>query len=183
MKAIRLIITIAPVLAVAAGLYHLSGGRLETAVYAAEGDKGLVWMGFNEGLKKAKLEKKFVIIDFYADWCGWCKVMERETFGDSEVRAHMKKHYVLVRVHMDKNPQEPIQYGPHKLNKQELAGMMQVSGLPTVVFLDRDGGFIGGIPGFLKKDTFLPLLKYIRAECYKKKIKFNEYMANAAVCG
>ena len=40
----------------------------------------VTWIGFNEGLEKAAKEKKNILVDFYTDWCHWCKVMDEKTF-------------------------------------------------------------------------------------------------------
>ena len=37
---------------------------------------GKDWLKFDEGMAKAKKENKSVLVDFYTDWCHWCKEME-----------------------------------------------------------------------------------------------------------
>jgi thiol:disulfide interchange protein len=32
---------------------------------------------FSENLQSAKAEGKYLFVDAYTDWCGWCKVMDR----------------------------------------------------------------------------------------------------------
>ena len=31
------------------------------------------WMSFNQAMEASKTTKKKIFIDFYTDWCGWCK--------------------------------------------------------------------------------------------------------------
>ncbi|MCK5726125.1 MAG: protein-disulfide reductase DsbD [Thiotrichaceae bacterium] len=45
--------------------------------------KGL--KGLKEALASAKAQNRPVILDFYADWCSYCKVMEHKTFTDKGV--------------------------------------------------------------------------------------------------
>jgi thioredoxin:protein disulfide reductase len=40
---------------------------------------------FPAALKKAKAEKKPVMIDFWAEWCHWCFELEKKTYRDPEV--------------------------------------------------------------------------------------------------
>jgi thioredoxin-related protein len=133
-------------------------------------------------LKLAAEKRKPVVMDFYADWCGWCRKMEAEVFTDREVAAKLRDDFICIRLHTDRNYEETIKYKNHVLNKQEFAAMLGVRGLPTVVFLDREGGLITKIPGYINKSTFLPLLSYIKDECYIKKIPLQDYMDGKSPC-
>jgi len=140
------------------------------------------WYSFNEGFKKALKEKKPMVIDFYADWCKWCKVMEKETFADSDVAGKLNKDYIAIRIHTDKPGNERIQFKKHNISVQEFSSMMGVQGLPTLVFMDATGQPITKIPGFIKKDVFLPLLSYMTEKCYAKNIAFEAYLKGNSPC-
>lgn len=149
----------------------------------AGGEVSVTWYNFNEGLKLASEKRKHIVMDFYADWCGWCRKMEAEVFSDPEVAKNLRDNYICIRVHTDKNYNETIKFKNHVLTKQEFSMMLGVQGLPTVVFMDRDGNLITKIPGYINKETFLPLLSYIREECYQKKVAFKDYMDGKVPCG
>ena len=82
----------------------------------------LQWMGFNEGVKKAKAEKKFVIVDFYADWCGPCRMV-------APVLDELSKEYAgkvdVYKVNTDKEP--------------EIASAFGVQSIPTILFIPKEG--------------------------------------------
>jgi thioredoxin-related protein len=142
----------------------------------------VTWYNFNDGLKLAQEKRKPIIMDFYADWCGWCRKMETEVFADREVAARLKDNYVCIRIHTDRDQDETIKYKNHVLTKREFSMMVGVQGLPTLVFMDKEGNLITKIPGFMTKDMLLPLLNYIREECYQKKIPFKDYVDGKTPC-
>lgn len=81
-------------------------------------------------LKRAlqKAKGKPVIIDFYADWCLACKVMERTTFKDDAVKRALSE-FVFLKVDVTKND---------KADK-ELLKHFQVIAPPTFIFIDKSG--------------------------------------------
>ena len=142
----------------------------------------VTWHNFNEGIKQALAQRKPIVLDFYADWCVWCKKMEEEVFSEAQVARKLKDNFICIRIYTDKDIKETIKYKNHTLSKKEFTVMLGVQGLPTVVFMDRDANFITKIPGYVKKDVFLPLLSYIDEECYQKKISFNDYVDGKSPC-
>ncbi|MGH8004313.1 MAG: thioredoxin family protein, partial [Limisphaerales bacterium] len=41
----------------------------------------VVWLNYEEGLKKGKLENKNIFVDFYTNWCGWCKKLDKDVYS------------------------------------------------------------------------------------------------------
>ena len=68
-----------------------------TALNHGKMEEEIKWYSFNEGYAKANAEGKIAIIDCYTDWCGWCKVMDKKTFSDSEVISKMNEHFVAIK--------------------------------------------------------------------------------------
>ncbi|MFH0974159.1 MAG: thioredoxin fold domain-containing protein [Spirochaetota bacterium] len=139
------------------------------------------WESFNAGMSKALGQKKPVIIDFYADWCHWCKVMDRETFSNEEVTKILNRDFIAIRI--DTQRRESITYKGNMTTADRFAPLLGVSGLPTVVFMDEEGNLIDKVPGFIKPDVFTGILRYISEGCYKLKVSFADYMSKKAGCG
>ena len=99
-------------------------------------------------LSKAKEAKKFVLLDFYADWCISCKEMEISTFANPEVSQELKQ-FILLQVDVTKNSAENQAllkrfglYGPpgiliFNLDSQEQQSLRVVGYMPPQRFIER----------------------------------------------
>ena len=57
----------------------------------------LKWLSLT-GLQSAFAKQpKPIIIDVYTDWCGWCKVMDRETYSNEKVIGYLNKKFYAVK--------------------------------------------------------------------------------------
>ena len=68
------------------------------------------------------------MLDFYADWCISCKIMERQTFSDAGVQAELSRT-LLLQADISKLSPE----GQAMLNNFGLFG------LPSILFWSPDG--------------------------------------------
>ena len=105
------------------------------------------WLSFESGMALGRFEKKNVFVNFYADWCGFCKEMERTTFKDPSVIDYLNENFIAVKVNTDR--------------EQQTAAMFRVQGLPDSWFFSKQGNVIGHRPGFIPAETLLTILKSI----------------------
>ena len=100
---------------------------------------------FDEALARARTEKKILLVDVYTDWCGWCKKLDREVFGDARV-AEASRGLVAVRINAEKEG-------------EKVAQRYDVQGYPTVLFVDGSGSVVKRIDGYVDADEMLQTLK------------------------
>jgi thioredoxin-related protein len=131
-------------------------------------------LSFEDALAKAKTENKRVIVDVYTDWCSWCKKMDKDVYGNSEIKKIVKKNFVFVKLNAESS--ETINYIGRKYTGEELALYFEATGYPTTVFLEPDGSIIKfkydsvtmkNIPGYFKKDEFKKILNFFKDGKYK----------------
>jgi thioredoxin-related protein len=124
------------------------------------------WLTFDQALTKAQAEKKFIVVDFYTDWCKWCKVMDQKTYTDPAVLALIEKSFVLAKV----NPEKDGSYvfKGRTLTNADLAKEFKVQGFPTTVYLDLEGNVCGSFSGFVPPEAYVKILTFIANGEYKK---------------
>ncbi len=101
-------------------------------------------------LDEARFSGKRVFIDFFAEWCGACRTMDKTTFADASVKQVLATDYVFVKVDTDEHPN----VGKH----------FDVVGLPTVLALGKAGDIVYKHTGPLKAEPLLQALERLEAE-------------------
>lgn len=135
------------------------------------------WYEFDKGLQASVDESKPVLIDFYTEWCHWCKVLDEKTFADETVKNYMDEHFIRIKVHAEEQNDEQTYMGT-TYTSAELARAFRVTGYPALAFLDKNQEIVTLVPGFLPPEKFINVLKYIKEECYTQDISFEEYLEN-----
>jgi thiol:disulfide interchange protein len=106
-------------------------------------------LNYDKALVKAKDSKKIVMIDFTAEWCGWCKKLDKDTFTDEKVQKLLTDKAVAIKVDADEN--------------KDLVKKYKVNGLPCLVFLNGEGKEVGRVEGYLDaKDFYAEASKYLK---------------------
>ena len=101
-----------------------------------------------QAVNAAKDRETLVMMEFYTDWCSWCRRLENDTFSDPEVIAELK---MLVPIRVDAEG-----------SGEDLASRFGVDSYPTVVFVDSEGEEVDRILGYLPPEEFLRQMRRIR---------------------
>ena len=94
----------------------------------------------NNNFDSVKTSDKPVLLDFYADWCGPCRMVAPVV----EQIAEENPQYLIGKINVDKEP--------------ELARKFNVLSIPTLVVL-KDGNIISQSAGARPKADILALLE------------------------
>jgi thioredoxin-related protein len=98
---------------------------------------------FEEAKALAAKEHKIIFMDAYTSWCGPCKRMAREVFTQDAVGAFFNKHFINLKVDMEKGE------GP------AIAQQYRVTSYPTFLFLDEKGATVHLAKGGRPADQFI----------------------------
>ena len=130
----RLILTAALALALAPQTF--AGGTWHKSIAPAQ--------------KIAKEKNQLILVDMFAQWCGWCHRFEREVFP-AEAFQNATADMVLLRLDTE-DQKEGTQF----------ARKYQVSSLPTFLLLAPDLSVAGVIRGYAPAPQFVQMLKDTR---------------------
>jgi len=140
----------AGLLLVAAGLASPGCGRSRGSRGAEAPDPSGVFssLSYTQALDEARAGNRLVMLDVYTDWCGWCKKLDRETYGDVRVAAALK-NVISIRVNAEKGG-------------ESVAAKYGVRGFPTVLFLSASGDVVRKVEGYVDADEMLRIVASLR---------------------
>jgi thioredoxin-related protein len=128
--------------------------------------QGPAWKTFEEAVTAAQANGKKVLIDIYAPWCGWCRKMQAEVYTLPAVLTYLDEHFEIGRVNIDEEG-DTLQFRGYTLSSAMLARGLGASATPTTVFLEPEGEYITRLPGYVKSEDFMNVLKFIGSGAYR----------------
>lgn len=138
------------------------------------------WMSIEEAYAKSQVAPKKTIIDVYTGWCGWCKVMDKNTFTDPAVVKYINDNYYAVK--LDAESRKDIRVGgkvykfdeANKANEAAITLLQGQMSYPSIVYLDEKFNMIQPLPGYMDAKAFHEIITYIGGN-YHKKEEFESY--------
>jgi len=141
---------------------------------------------WDTGMAAAQKEQKPVLVHFTAAWCTYCIKMKQETYAADEIKKRFSNGWVTImidteeknktgKVYLDEAAKKALvyldddqgNYEERALNYRQLLQFFGGVGLPTLLFVDKDGIPLQKISSFIEKEEFAVILDFFREEAYK----------------
>lgn len=160
----------------------------ETTMFVEAPGDTIVWMPLadvnkivEKNIKKNKVkEDKLIIVDFYTDWCGWCKRLDNETYKNAEVAALMNTYFYPVK--FDAESRDSLNFAgvAYKFKPSGSRGTNEFAltmasrpggriGYPTITIISPMGEKIVVEAGYKNADKMKLFLLYYGEGHYKTK--------------
>ena len=105
------------------------------------------WLdSYEDALAKSKESGKPILAEFTgSDWCPPCKMLHKEVFENPAFASWAAENVVLLELDYPRNKELPA--GVAQQNEM-LKNKYNISGFPTVMFLDSDGEVLNSSTGY-----------------------------------
>ena len=163
---------------------------LITSTSAIAQSQEINWMTLEEALAAQKKKPKKIMMDVYTNWCGPCKMLDKNTFHNKDVVDYVNKNYYAVKFNGEGNSvvnykgkdYKNANYKPELKNRRnsahDLTRALGVRAYPTIVYFDEKGEVIQPISGYMKPRDIELYLKLFSSDDYKSiktQEQFNTY--------
>jgi len=123
--------------------YALPFLMLAVVASAANASSSINWKkGYAAAAAESKNSGKLIMIDFYTDWCGWCKKLDADTYPAPEV-VKQADSFVSIKLNAEKDA-----------DGIRLARKFAVTGFPTILFLDAHENLAYKVVGYSAPKEF-----------------------------
>ncbi|TAH04741.1 MAG: DUF255 domain-containing protein [Sphingobacteriales bacterium] len=142
--------------------------------------QSIQWMSLTEAEAALKKQARPLLIDLYTDWCGWCKVMDKNTYSNKNVIAYIAKNFYAVK--LDAETRSTLNWmgkayrfnANYRTNDLAIYFTQGKLSYPTTVIIPTDNSGPQPIPGYLEPKNIELVLKYFGEGKYGKQ-PFREY--------
>lgn len=118
-----------------------------------QAERTLSWvqLPYAEARDLAREERRPLVVDFTATWCGACKELDKRTFADAQVSQEAGR-FVAVKIDATDDEDPAV---------QKLMNELRVVGLPTVLVFDSSGAEAARFNDFVPPEEFLTTLRRV----------------------
>ena len=130
------------------------------------------WLSFEQLEDSLQQEPKPVFIYFYADWCAYCKKMDRHAFKNPEVIQQLSNEFYAVKMNAEStdtirfegvtfyNEEVGEKRNPtHQLAKLLASRKKQAFSLPAIILLDKNFNLLEREFSYLTSEALLGFLE------------------------
>ena len=137
------------------------------------------WMSLKDVAEAQKTNPKNVLIDVYTNWCGPCKLMDKNTFSNPDIIRIINKNYYAVKFNaegnetvkfMNKvftNPDFDSTKTQRRNSSHQFTQFLGVNAYPSTLFFDSEMNYLTPVRGYLNPKQIEIYLLLFKDDTYK----------------
>lgn len=141
---------------------------------------GIKWvdnLNWQQVLKKAKKENKFIFVDCFTTWCGPCKKMDKEVYENDSVGDLFNAKFISVKLQMDSTKADKDFTKNWYNTAKKIGAAYRITEFPTLLFFSPDGEIVYKDLGYKLPNQFIQIAQdalnpsrqyYVLLRAYKK---------------
>lgn len=138
------------------------------------------WMTFEEALAAQQKTPKKIMMDVYTNWCGPCKLLDKNTFHNENLVKYVNENYYAVKFNGEGNqtinyenqefgnPRYDVSKEFKRNSSHQLADYLKVRAYPTILFFKEDGRLLAPLPGYRTAKQLELYLKLFKTNKHKE---------------
>ena len=107
---------------------------------------------YNAAVEQAQKEGKVLFVDFYANWCGPCRWMEKETFSLDAIGKYFNEKFISLKINTE------------ELDNSNFVKQNKIESLPTLIFFDVNGKVLSRTEGAVDAEALMKIAKVVCGE-------------------
>ena len=137
------------------------------------------WMSLKDVTEAQKTNPKNVLIDVYTNWCGPCKLMDSNTFSNTDIIRIINENYYAVKFNaegnetvkfMNKvftNPDFDSTKTQRRNSSHQFTQFLGVNAYPSTLFFDSEMNYLTPVKGYLNPKQIEIYLLLFKDDTYK----------------
>lgn len=125
-------------------------------------ESGIIWsdnLNWQQILKKAKKENKYIFVDCYATWCKPCKQMDKDVYANDSVGDFLNTRFISVKIQMDSTKADNEYIRRWHKTAKEIGTKYRVAAYPTFLFFSPNGEVVYKELGYKAPGQFMQVAR------------------------
>ena len=133
------------------------------------------FLDFREDIPDAAKQGKRLMVYFGQDGCPYCKALMKVNFGNAQIVAMTRRHFVAIALNIW-GDREVTWIDGRRMTEKALATTLRVQYTPTLLFFDEEGRIALRLNGYVPPERFRIALDYVAGRLEKQQ-PYTAYLA------